>query len=324
MSGDAAGEAVDSARPAYSSSSAADATQAVASSDTSGFGAALVSDDPAGQDCAAALADAASVDGVATGGSSRSMGFLASASGKGGGQELTPIAFHPCVKDSPSPWLVEFHSAMCDTCREFQPRWAALASWLSERRPDLQLRFGRVNIDITGASAMARKEGVLRGGVPCITFFPGRGETGTVVWVTQGSASTDEDDVESFPSTQELADLVLARYVKELGDDGGVGQFYSQRPSAAQNVGTAVMSSSGAAAASGIGSIDIAVLDSSLTRVADDTELQEVVAEREQPPRRDCILVVTAVLVAMLILVWILPSARRRILALSSRPKQQV
>lgn len=158
---------------------------------------------------AAPLASTAAVAGASTAEDcSRDDGTGAFLADRGPGPhsgDLVPGNFLPCVKDSATPWLVEFHSELCSTCQAFQSTWWELTALLREEAPP-GLRCGRIGIDKEDGVKLADAEGTLQEGVPNIYLYPGRGRPSVQVYAA-GEADT-------FPPAAELRKRVASRYLE--------------------------------------------------------------------------------------------------------------
>ena len=70
--------------------------------------------------------------------------------------------------------MLEFYSEMCGSCKEFEPTWAKLAARIK------RMHLGRVNIDTAGGKRLARRLGVLDGGIPAVYIEHQAGGAGVV------------------------------------------------------------------------------------------------------------------------------------------------
>lgn len=84
--------------------------------------------------------------------------------------EINPISFASTVVDDERVWLVEFYSAMCGGCQEFEPTWIRLETYLTS------IATGRINIDDKLGMKLAAKLGVLDDGVPHVRLFTKRND----------------------------------------------------------------------------------------------------------------------------------------------------
>lgn len=88
----------------------------------------------------------------------------------GSGQAaLDASNFADAVAAKPTPWLIEFYSNMCSSCREFAPTWDALVDKLQGVE---SLNVGRVNIDESAGLKLAKQLKNVLTRIPKVVYVP--------------------------------------------------------------------------------------------------------------------------------------------------------
>ena len=90
--------------------------------------------------------------------------MLASAEGH---EAIDQLNFEEKVLNSDKPWLLEFYSDMCGSCREFAPTFEQVASALSSS----EIQIGMVGIDQKEGMDLANALGILEEGIPNVRLF---------------------------------------------------------------------------------------------------------------------------------------------------------
>jgi len=74
------------------------------------------------------------------------------------------------MEDDERAWLVEFHSPMCGSCKEFEPVFKRVSASLGQN-----IAVGTVNIDTKEGMSIAKSLGVLEEGLPNVRLMNKRG-----------------------------------------------------------------------------------------------------------------------------------------------------
>lgn len=91
-------------------------------------------------------------------------------------REIHVDNFNARVRDSNFVWMLEFYSAMCGACQQFQPTFDELSKKLNAK-----VLIGKVNIDERVGLKLAQDLGVLQHGVPTIRLYTAPGNEGQSV-----------------------------------------------------------------------------------------------------------------------------------------------